>query len=81
MMLKSDQEPAMRKVLEAVKIERSEKIEIQGTEIQSEEPPVGEHESRGEVEIAVQHVQAQMRTMRLALQSRYQSKIRIDHPS
>ena len=75
MILKSDQEPAIRELIEAVKRERSEMIEIQ-----CEESPVGEHKSNKEVESAIQHIQAQFRTMRLGLQSRYRSKIRRDHP-
>ena len=54
--------------MEALRIERSEEMEVQETEIQSEESPVGEHKSSGEVEIATQHLQVQIRTMRLALQ-------------
>ena len=80
LILKSDQEPSIKELIEAVKRERSEKIEIQKVEIQCEESPVGEHKSNGDVEIAIQHVRAQIRTMRLGLQARYQSKIRADHP-
>ena len=41
---------------------------------------MGEHRSNGEVEIAIQYIQAHVRTMRLGLQPRYRSKIRMDHP-
>ena len=43
------------------------------------EPPVGEHQANGGVERAIQDVQAQIRTMRMALQSRYKCKLRSDH--
>ena len=75
MILKSDQEPAIREPIEAVKRERSENIDIQ-----CEGSPVGEHKSNGEVEVTIQDIQAQVRTMRLGLQSRYGSKVKMDHP-
>ena len=65
----------MRELIEAVKGERPEMIEIQ-----CEESPVGEHKSNGGVEGAVQYIQAQFRTMRLGFQSRCRSKIMRDHP-
>jgi len=76
LVLKSDQEPSIKALIEAVKNERAEDIET----LMQEESPVGEHQSNGEVENAIKSVQAQMRTMRLALQSRYGCKIRADHP-
>ena len=75
MILKSDQEPSILAVIEAVKRERAEAIEIL-----PDESPVGEHQSNGEVENAIRSVQSQIRTTRLGLQSRYNSKIRADHP-
>ena len=48
MILTSDQELAIRELIEAVKRERSESIEVQ-----CEESPVGGHKSNGEVEIAI----------------------------
>ena len=41
---------------------------------------VGEHQHDGEAENAIKSVQRQIRTMRLGLQSRYNSKFRADHP-
>ena len=45
-----------------------------------EESPVGEHKSNGEVENTAQVIQGQLRTLRLGLQSRYQMRLRADHP-
>ena len=76
-------------LLEAVKRERGKAIELTGKEMMkgkgelqmiAEEPPGGEHQSNGEVENAIKSIQSQVRTMRLALQARYRSKIRTDHP-
>ena len=75
LIFKSDQEPAIRELIAAVRRERPV-----GVEIMIEESPVGEHQSNGEVERAIQSVQEMMRTMKLALQSRYKSRIRSDHP-
>ena len=69
--LKSDQEPAIRELIAAVRRER-----LAGVEIMMEESPVGAHQSNGEVERAIQTIQALMRTSKLALQSRYKSRIR-----
>ena len=77
--MKSDQEPAIKELLHAVKRERAEKIEFAG--IGEEESAVGESSSNGMVERAIQDVQAQMRTLRLALEWRYwEEKIKEDHP-
>ena len=65
MILKSDQEPAILNLLKAVKNERAEDIEIM-----LEQSPVGEHQSNGEVEITVQLLEGQLRSMKLALESR-----------
>ena len=51
MIFKSDQKHAIRELIEAVKRERSEI-----TEIQCEESPVGEDESKGEVEGTMQYI-------------------------
>ena len=75
MILKSDQEPSIKELLRAVKRERAEDIEVL-----MEESPVGEHASNGAVEKAIQDVQAQIRTMRLAVQGRYKCNLRNDHP-
>jgi len=63
MVLKSDQEPSIKALLEAVKREQGEAVEIQ-----PEESPVGEHQSNGDAENSIRTVQAQTRTMRAALQ-------------
>ena len=73
--IKSDQEPALKDLLRVVKAERPEAIELQ-----PEESPVGESKSNGEIERAIQTVQGQMRTLKLGLESRYQRKILEDHP-
>ena len=67
MVTKSDQEPAIKAFIDAANNERAEEIET----MMSEESPVGEHRSNGEVENAIRSVQVQMRTMRLAFQSKY----------
>ena len=78
MMLKSDQEPALKELLRAVKRERVEQIEFDG--VMEEESPVGESASNGLVERAIQDVQAQMRTLKLAVEHRYQNRIEDSHP-
>ena len=62
--LKSDQEPAIKDLKARVKAER-------GEEIIMEESPAYEHRSNGEVERAIQTVQGQIRTLKSALESRY----------
>ena len=73
--MKSDQEPSIRELIASVRRERPA-----GVEIMIEESPVGEHQTNGEVERAIQSVQELMRTMKMALQSRYKRRIRGDHP-
>ena len=63
--LKSDQEPAVKDLKARVKAERSEDIIM-------EESPAYEHRSNGEVERAIQTVQGQIRTLKSALESRYE---------
>ena len=75
MILTSNQEPAIRELLDAVKRERTEALDIT-----IEESPVGEHKSNGEVENTAQVIQGQLRTLRLGLQSRYKIRLRADHP-
>ena len=62
--LKSDQEPAIKTLKEAVK-------RAWDGEIVMEESPVAEHQSNGRVERAVQTIQGMVRTFRDALESRY----------
>ena len=68
MILRSDQEPAIMALKESVKRERDEDIVM-------EESPVGESASNGSIENAVRNVQGQVRSMRDALETRYQIKI------
>ncbi len=68
LVLKCDQEPAMVALRDAVKRELE-------TVVVPEESPVGESQSNGEVEGAIKLIKAQIRTMRLALQSRYKTVI------
>ena len=76
LLLKSDQEPAIVAFREAVKIALAdEKIEVM-----PEESPVGESQANGEVENAVRMIKAQVRKMRLSLESRYRVKLRENHP-
>ena len=60
---KSDGEPAIVALKEAVKAE-------QDTELICEESPVGEHQSNGEIEATIRQVQGQIRTMKDALETR-----------
>ena len=76
LIVKSDQETSILELIQAVKRERSEDIE----EMSTEQSPVGEHQSNGQVERAIQNVQGQIRTMILSLESRYKMKIKMDHP-
>ena len=69
----SDQEPSILAPFEAVKRERAE-----ASDLLAEEPLVGEH-PKGEAENIIRSVQSRLRTMRLGLQGRCQSKITADH--
>ena len=69
MILKSDQEHSIM----ALKREVREKL--RGT-VRMEESPIGEHESNGEIENAVQRVQGQFRSQKHALEARYGIKIK-----
>ena len=51
-----------------------------GVETLLEESPKGSSQSNGAVEIAVQHAQSRVRSLRLALEQNYGVKIPIDHP-
>ncbi len=70
---KSDQEPAILRLRDAVKNESE-------LEIIPEEVPVGESQGNGEVEGAIKLVKGTVRSMRLALQSKYGVLIKGDHP-
>merc|ERR1712086_537144 len=66
--VKSDQEPAFLSLKEATIRERRQ-------DITTEESPVGEHASNGVVERAVQAIQVQARTFKLALEARVGKKM------
>ena len=72
--LKSDQEPAIKDMKEAVRAERAEDIML-------EESPAYDSKSNGEVERAIQTVQGQVRTMKSALESRLSKRVDMNHPS
>ena len=61
--LKSDQEPSMRAVIDAVTEQRTENSTVK------EHSPVGESQSNGAVESAIKSVQGQIRTLKLDLES------------
>ena len=71
--LKSDQEYALGKVLRSAKIHRGE-----GTQTMLENSPVGDSRSNGFIECAVERVEGQVRTMKLALEERIGIKIPAD---
>ena len=69
--IKSDQEPAIRALLQAVKNERGDEMNIEKrVELIPEKSPVGESRANGEVERYVQTVQGQVRTLKMSLESR-----------
>ena len=68
LVLKSDQEPAIKELKARVKMERAEDIIM-------EESPAYEHRANGEVERAIQTVQGQVRTLKSALEARYNSPV------
>ena len=65
---KSDNEPSIVALKEAVKMERSECIVMEAS-------PVYESKSNGAIENAVQIVQGQFRSMKDCLESRLSSKV------
>ena len=67
-LFRSDGEPAIKSLKEAVKNEL-------GIEVVMEESPVGDHAANGDVESAVRQVQGQIRTMKDALESRYGERL------
>ena len=69
--LKSDQESSMEGVLNTVE-------QVRGEDIAVEASAAYDKQSKGEVEQVAQEVQAQVRTMRLALESRLGRQI---HPT
>ena len=63
MIIKSDQENSMTDIVNAVKRVRAEDIDVL-----TEKSPVGEHQSNGKVERAIQNVESQVVTMFLAVE-------------
>ena len=72
--VKNDQEPAIKSVIDMV-VQRRVNVETL-----LEESPKGSSQSNGASEIAVQQAQGRIRSMRLALEQNYNTKIPIDHP-
>ena len=72
--LKSDNEPAILALKEAVRKETD-------VEIVTEESPVGDHQANGLAENAVKNVQGQFRVMKDALESRHGRIIEGEHPA
>ena len=62
-------------MINATKRERAQHIEIG-----KEESPVGEHPENGNIESAMQTPEGQIRTMKMALESRYMIKMGETHP-
>ena len=72
MSIKSDQEPALVDLIRAVKRERGENIEV----IKPEHSPVGESQSNGKVERTIRTIQAQVRTLKLMVESKYGASVK-----
>ena len=68
LVLKSDQEPSIKALLQSVKREKHQDISF-------ERSPVAEHQSNGVAERAVKTVQGQVRTMKMALEARISEKV------
>ena len=74
LIIKNDQENSIRDVVNAVKRERAEDIQVL-----PEESAKGEHQDNGKVERAAQTMEGQIVTMRLSLESRYKVGIDENH--
>ena len=72
--LRSDNEPAILALKEAVRRETN-------VEIVMEEAPVGDHQANGAVENAIKNVQGQFRVIKDALESRIKEKLNGEHPA
>ena len=72
--IESDKDPALVDLIRAVKRERGENIEM----IKPEHPPVGESQSNGKVERTIRTVQAQVRTLKLMVESKFGTSIKQD---
>ena len=76
MIFKTDQEPAIVALRERV-------IEALGpkVEVLSEEWPVGDHQTNGEIENAVKELEKQVRILKIALERELQLVIKGDYPN
>ena len=72
--IRSDQEPAIKKLKETVK-------RVSDTQIVCEESPVGESKSLGSVNVQIQALQGMVRTLRDAMESRYGNRLESTKPS
>ena len=70
--LKSDQEPSIRALKEAI-------MDMKIMEIIPEESPAYEHQANGAVDNAVKRIGEQVRTMKLALEKRYGVRVEKEH--
>ena len=75
MVLEPDQENCMTDIVNDVKRERAEDIDVM-----TEKSPVGEHQSNGKVERAIQTIEGQTVSMSLAVEMRYGENINENHP-
>ena len=75
---KSDQEPAIRRLLDDVVAEATKKGDVFGAV--PEMSAVGESQSNGRAEAAVQQWEDQMRTIKAGLEVRIGKKVPISHP-
>ena len=85
--LKSDGEPAIKALKEAVQTDSSMKIEVSGRQgepreqIIKEESPACDSRSNGYIESVIKGIQGKIRTMKDALESRIGIKLKDDHSS
>jgi len=70
--LKSDNEPAIMALKQAVK-------DMSTVEIINEESPVGDSKANGDIENAIQRMEGQFRTLKLALDASYNTRIEGNH--
>ena len=78
MVLKSDQEAAMKAVLKSVRSHRGIDTVWENTQTMLEHSPVGDSQSNGLVERTIQTVKGQVRTLKSALESHLGRKIPAD---
>ena len=72
-MLRSDQEPALKRLKEAIQLTTD-------AQVVCEESPVGESKLFGGINVQIQVVQGMARTLRDALESRYGSILDCESP-